>query len=100
MSDTLVTAEEAASCLGMSARTINTWRGRGYLVPVGKRGRANLYRLSDVYRTERERDRKHRHDPTGMSEPVIRLELSEKEAASFACPDSDLTPFSDLELQG
>ncbi|MEU8055699.1 helix-turn-helix domain-containing protein [Microbispora bryophytorum] len=56
----LYTADEAAGEVGVSASAIYVWTHRGYIRPVKKRGRVNLYRISDVFAAERNRDRKHR----------------------------------------
>ncbi len=56
----LFTAEEAAAQVGVRPATIYTWTARGFLRPVGKRGRFNLFRLSDVFACEATRKHKHR----------------------------------------
>lgn len=56
----LYTAEEVAAQVGVKPATIYTWTARGFLRPVGKRGRYNLYRLADVFICEATRKRKHR----------------------------------------
>jgi excisionase family DNA binding protein len=60
--ETLFTAEEAAAQVGVDKATIYTWTARGYLAPVPgrKRGRANLFKLEDVFTCEKTRKRKHR----------------------------------------
>ncbi|WP_214322071.1 helix-turn-helix domain-containing protein [Nonomuraea sediminis] len=63
--DQLFTAEEAAAEVGVEVQTIYTWTGRGALTPAGKRGRNNLYRLSDVFACERTRQHKHRKRSSG-----------------------------------
>lgn len=60
MSDVLLTAEEVAAEVGVAPATIYVWVSRGAISPVDKRGRLNLFRLSDAFEAERTRKRKHR----------------------------------------
>ena len=62
----LLTTAEAAAEVDVDPATIDTWKRRGYLAPAGKRGRWNLYRLTDVLTCEATRDRTRRKAvPTG-----------------------------------
>ena len=56
----LYTAEEAADEVGVSVNTVYTWVHRGHLTHAGKRGRAKLFRLADVFECEKTR---RQHDP-------------------------------------
>lgn len=49
----LVTAETAASALGLSPSTVRSWRHRGLLTPARRQGRTPLYLLADVVATAR-----------------------------------------------
>ncbi|MFV2121762.1 hypothetical protein ACE14D_26370 [Streptomyces sp. Act-28] len=51
--DTLITSELAATEAGVVPATIRKWVQLGHLVPTGRRGRALLYRLEDVFAAER-----------------------------------------------
>lgn len=53
MSETLYTTKQVAEELGVTPATVNVWVSRGYLTPVGKKGRQNTFRLSDVFEAER-----------------------------------------------
>lgn len=44
----LVTAEAAATAVGVSPSTIRSWKRRGHLLPAEHRGRTPLYRVADV----------------------------------------------------
>jgi predicted site-specific integrase-resolvase len=52
--DALVTAQEAAPALGVKTSLIAKWRSDCKIKPCGKRGRALLYKLSDLQRVEAE----------------------------------------------
>ncbi|GII89641.1 hypothetical protein Ssi03_76310 [Sphaerisporangium siamense] len=56
----LFTTAEAAAEVGFSIAAIDNWVRRGYLAPAGRRGRSNVYRLSDVFEVEKQRKHKHR----------------------------------------
>ena len=49
----LYTAEEAADEVGVSVNTVYSWVRRKHLVHAGKRGRAKLFRLTDVFECEK-----------------------------------------------
>lgn len=49
----LVTGALAAREAGVAAATVRKWVQLGRLVPAGRQGRALLYRLEDVFATER-----------------------------------------------
>lgn len=51
--DTLITGELAAAETGVVPATIRKWVQLGHLRPAGRRGRALLYRLEDVFAAER-----------------------------------------------
>ncbi|MFG2330569.1 hypothetical protein ACGFMM_13150 [Streptomyces sp. NPDC048604] len=51
--DTLINGELAASEAGVVPATIRKWVQLGHLAPAGRRGRALLYRLEDVFAAER-----------------------------------------------
>lgn len=53
MSETLYTTNQVAEELGVTPATVNVWVSRGYLTPVGKKGRQNTFRLADVFEAER-----------------------------------------------
>lgn len=59
----LFTAAEIAAEVGVEVATVYTWTHRGFLKPAGKRGRWNLYRLSDAFEAEKTRDRTRRKRP-------------------------------------
>lgn len=50
---TLLTGEAAAQEAGVTPATIRKWVQLGRLSPAGKRGRAHLFRLEDVFAAER-----------------------------------------------
>ncbi|MGW4030244.1 hypothetical protein ACWEFL_13105 [Streptomyces sp. NPDC004838] len=54
----LITGALAASEAGVVPATIRKWVQLGFLVPSGRRGRAQLYRLEDVFAAERAARRK------------------------------------------
>lgn len=60
--DELYTADEAATETGFKRQAIYNWVHRGYLQPIPgvKRGRSNLFRLSDVFAAEKKRDHARR----------------------------------------
>lgn len=60
MSGDLWTTEEVAAQVGVTPAAIRIWTMRGYLSPVAKRGKANLYRLSTVLAVEAQRPDKFR----------------------------------------
>ena len=62
MEEDLFTAEEVAAEVGVSKSAIYVWTNRGALSPSGKRGRYNLYRMSDVFAAEKSRARKYRRN--------------------------------------
>ena len=57
--DTLTTPE-AAYAVGVTAHTIRKWVVRGYLSPVGRRGKANLFTAADVLAADRATDVRNR----------------------------------------
>ncbi|GGZ13352.1 helix-turn-helix domain-containing protein [Streptomyces nitrosporeus] len=50
---TMLTGEQAAHEAGVAPATIRKWVQRGRLAPAGKQGRAQLFRLEDVFAAER-----------------------------------------------
>ncbi|MEU1309960.1 hypothetical protein ABZ419_13850 [Streptomyces cinnamoneus] len=56
---TLVTAAMAAQETAVVPGTIRKWVQLGHLAPAGRRGRANLFRLEDVFAAERATRRTH-----------------------------------------
>lgn len=56
----LVTAAEAAAEVGLTRDAIYNWVRRRYLTPVAKRGSLKLFRLSDVFEVEKNRQHEHR----------------------------------------
>lgn len=56
--DTLINSDLAAAEAGVVPATIRKWVQLGHLVPAGRRGRALLYRLEDVFAAERAARRK------------------------------------------
>ncbi|MEV3992053.1 hypothetical protein AB0J57_24380 [Streptomyces sp. NPDC049837] len=56
----LVTGHLAAQEAGVMPTTIRKWVQLGHLAPVGRQGRAQLYRLEDVFAAERSTRRKPR----------------------------------------
>ncbi|MFJ8695340.1 hypothetical protein [Streptomyces roseolilacinus] len=56
--DTLINSDLAAAEAGVVPATIRKWVQLGHLVPSGRRGRALLYRLEDVFAAERAARRK------------------------------------------
>ncbi|MCQ0024181.1 hypothetical protein M4914_15275 [Streptomyces somaliensis DSM 40738] len=55
---TLINSDLAAAEAGVVPATIRKWVQLGHLVPAGRRGRALLYRLEDVFAAERAARRK------------------------------------------
>lgn len=53
-----LTAAELAAFLGMTSSGVRNVISRKHIAPVGKRGKANLYRPSDVLRHAGARDRR------------------------------------------
>ena len=51
----LWTIREVSEITGISEDRLHQWHRRGYLPYAGKKGRASLVRLDDVFRVERER---------------------------------------------
>ncbi|MFD5964771.1 helix-turn-helix domain-containing protein [Streptomyces sp. NPDC060311] len=51
---TLLTGALAAVEAGVSPATIRKWVQRGHLSPAGRQGRAQLFRLEDVFAAERD----------------------------------------------
>ncbi|MEU3598806.1 hypothetical protein ABZ714_08760 [Streptomyces sp. NPDC006798] len=49
----LITGALAATEAGVVPATIRKWVQLGHLAPAGRRGRAGLYRLADVFAAER-----------------------------------------------
>ncbi|MFJ9208266.1 hypothetical protein [Streptomyces sp. NPDC102264] len=49
----MITGDLAATEAGVAPATIRKWVQLGRLAPAGKRGRAQLYRLEDVFAAER-----------------------------------------------
>ncbi|MEU3464911.1 hypothetical protein ABZ721_33795 [Streptomyces sp. NPDC006733] len=49
----LITADLASAEVSVSQATIRKWVQLRYLVPAGKQGRAQLFRLEDVFAAER-----------------------------------------------
>ncbi|PRH79096.1 hypothetical protein C6N75_11480 [Streptomyces solincola] len=58
--ETLINADLAASEAGVMPATIRKWVQLGHLSPAGRRGRALLYRLEDVFAAERAARRRPR----------------------------------------
>jgi DNA-binding transcriptional MerR regulator len=56
----LVTGQLAAQEAGVVPTTIRKWVQLGHLSPAGRQGRAQLYRLEDVFAAERTTRRKTR----------------------------------------
>ncbi len=56
----LVTGQLAAQEAGVVPTTIRKWVQLGHLAPAGRQGRAQLYRLEDVFAAERSTRRKAR----------------------------------------
>ncbi|AOT60465.1 MULTISPECIES: hypothetical protein [Streptomyces] len=56
--DTLISSDLAATEAGVVPATIRKWVQLGHLAPSGRRGRALLYRLEDVFAAERAARRK------------------------------------------
>ncbi|WP_171167486.1 hypothetical protein [Streptomyces sp. I05A-00742] len=52
-SDTLVTTAMAAREAAVTPDAVRKWVQLGRLAPAGRRGRANLFRLEDVFAAER-----------------------------------------------
>ncbi|MEV4672181.1 helix-turn-helix domain-containing protein [Actinomadura sp. NPDC049382] len=59
MTTDLYTAAEAADEVGVSVNTVYSWVRRKHLVHAGKRGRAKLFRLSDVFECEKTRQQRN-----------------------------------------
>ncbi|MFB4422570.1 hypothetical protein C5F59_015910 [Streptomyces sp. QL37] len=57
---TLITGALAADEAGVTPATIRKWVQLGRLSPAGKQGRAQLFRLEDVFAAERAARRKAR----------------------------------------
>ncbi|MGK5631217.1 hypothetical protein [Streptomyces sp. URMC 123] len=55
----LLTGALAALEVGVTAATIRKWVQQGHLAPAGRRGRAQLFRLEDVFAAERATRRSH-----------------------------------------
>ncbi|GAA2940165.1 hypothetical protein [Streptomyces enissocaesilis] len=63
--DTLINGALAATEAGVVPATIRKWVQLGHLVPAGRQGRAQLYRLEDVFAAERAARRKAQPAGTG-----------------------------------
>ncbi|GAA2913794.1 hypothetical protein GCM10020221_06860 [Streptomyces thioluteus] len=59
MTTTLVTAAIAAQEVAVVPDTIRKWVQLKHLAPAGRRGRAHLFRLEDVFAAERATRRTH-----------------------------------------
>ncbi|MFG2138026.1 helix-turn-helix domain-containing protein [Streptomyces sp. NPDC048650] len=59
----LLTGALAALEAGVSAATVRKWVQQGHLHPADKRGRAQLFRLEDVFAAERNTRRRHETTP-------------------------------------
>jgi len=57
---TLLTGALAAHEAGVAPATIRKWVQLGHLAPAGKQGRAQLFRLEDVFAAERATRRRPR----------------------------------------
>ncbi|MCM1937804.1 hypothetical protein NC239_06210 [Streptomyces sp. G3] len=64
---TLLTGALAATEAGVSPATIRKWVQLGRLSPAGKQGRAQLFRLEDVFAAERDARRVGRGGRPGAS---------------------------------
>ncbi|MGW0560440.1 hypothetical protein ACWDZ4_07345 [Streptomyces sp. NPDC003016] len=62
---TLINGALAATEAGVVPATIRKWVQLGHLVPAGRQGRAQLYRLEDVFAAERAARRKAQPAGTG-----------------------------------
>ncbi|KNB50116.1 hypothetical protein [Streptomyces caatingaensis] len=60
---TLVTTAIAAREVAVVPDTIRKWVQLKHLVPAGRRGRAHLFRLEDVFAAERATRRAHERRP-------------------------------------
>ncbi|GGP78776.1 hypothetical protein [Streptomyces abikoensis] len=70
MTTTLVTARLAAEEVAVVPDTIRKWVQLGHLTPAGRRGRANLFRLEDVFAAERVTRRAHERREGRTAPPV------------------------------
>ncbi|MER5970259.1 helix-turn-helix domain-containing protein [Streptomyces sp. NPDC002055] len=61
----LLTGALAALEVEVSAATIRKWVQQGHLRPAGRRGRAQLFRLEDVFAAERLTRRGHERGGAG-----------------------------------
>ncbi|ARZ68797.1 hypothetical protein SMD11_3154 [Streptomyces albireticuli] len=61
----LLTAEPAALEVGVSTATVRKWVQQGHLRAVGKRGRAQLFRLEDIFAAERNTRRAYERTHAG-----------------------------------
>lgn len=55
----LITGTMAAREAGVAAGTVRKWVQLGHLAPAGRKGRAHLFRLEDVFAAERATRRAH-----------------------------------------
>ncbi|MFG2178943.1 hypothetical protein ACGFLS_09500 [Streptomyces abikoensis] len=69
-STTLVTARLAAEEVAVVPDTIRKWVQLGHLTPAGRRGRANLFRLEDVFAAERVTRRAHERREGRAASPI------------------------------
>ncbi|MFF4409092.1 hypothetical protein ACFY2W_32190 [Streptomyces sp. NPDC001262] len=60
---TLVTAAIAAQEVAVSPDAVRKWVQLKHLAPAGRRGRAHLFRLEDVFAAERATRRGHERGP-------------------------------------
>lgn len=70
MTTTLVTARLAAEEVAVVPDTIRKWVQLGHLTPAGRRGRANLFRLEDVFAAERVTRRAHERREGRTAPPI------------------------------
>lgn len=66
--DRQLSTTEAAAELQVTAAQIRQWASRGYLQPVGRSGRSQLYRLGDLDRVKAQARVRTRRPPGGASE--------------------------------